>query len=185
MELERPEWLAADCAAGAVRHSAREQGRHGKAWSSTPRVVKLTEVITVAGYGALPDVYEWLIPDAMLTPAGAGAAFSELVESLPPNARVLDCACGTGQLAVGLAGLGLDVVAADASDGMIRRTQELADEAGVSLRALHASWDELPDHLDASTFDLVSADVRHSSVLPSQPSCHVAPRYVFSMIEST
>ena len=109
----------------------------------------------MAGYGALPDVYEWLIPDAMLTPAGAVAAFSDLVNSVPPNARVLDCACGTGQLAVGLAGLGLDVVAADASGGMVRRTQELADEMGVSLRALHASCDELPDHLDASTFDLV------------------------------
>src|SRR6478672_4328250 len=91
----------------------------------------------------------------MLTPAGAVAAFGDLVKSLPPNARVLDCACGTGQLAVGLAGLGLDVVAADASGGMVRRTQELADEMGVSLRTLHASWDELPDHLDASTFDLV------------------------------
>ncbi|HET7658836.1 MAG TPA: class I SAM-dependent methyltransferase [Oryzihumus sp.] len=112
-------------------------------------------MITVAGYGALPDVYEWLIPDAKLTPAGAVAAFSDLVKSLPPNARVLDCSCGTGQLAVGLAGLGLDVVAADASGGMVRRTQELADEMGASLRTLHASWDELPDHLDASTFDLV------------------------------
>jgi len=112
-------------------------------------------VITVAGYGALADAYEWLIPDTKVTPAGAVAAFSDLVKSLPPNARVLDCACGTGQLAVGLAGLGLDVVAADASGGMVRRTQELADETGVSLRTLHASWDELPDHLDASTCDLV------------------------------
>jgi SAM-dependent methyltransferase len=38
---------------------------------------------------------------------------------------------------------------------MVRRTLELADEAGVSLRTVHAAWDELPDHLDASTFDLV------------------------------
>ena len=109
----------------------------------------------MAGYGALPDVYEWLIPEAKVTPAGAVAAFDDLVKSLPPGARVLDCACGTGQLAVGLAGLGLDVVAADASGGMVRRTQELADDVGVSLRTLHASWDELPDHLDDSTFDLV------------------------------
>ncbi|MFC6008271.1 class I SAM-dependent methyltransferase [Angustibacter luteus] len=109
----------------------------------------------MAGYGSLPDVYEWLIPDAKMTPAGAAAAFSDLLTSLPPGARVLDCACGTGQLAVGLAGLGLDVVAADASGGMVRRTQELADDEGAPLQALHAAWEELPDHLDDSTFDLV------------------------------
>ena len=110
----------------------------------------------MAGYGALSDVYEWLIGDDRLTPAKAAAVYySDVMGSLPPNARVLDCACGTGQLAVGLASLGLDVVAADASDGMVRRTEKAADEQGVSLRALRASWDELPDHLEDSTFDLV------------------------------
>lgn len=110
----------------------------------------------MAGYGALSDVYEWLIGDDKLTPAKAAAVYySDVVGSLPPNARVLDCACGTGQLAVGLASLGLDVVAADASDGMVRRTEKVASEQGVSLRALRASWDELPDHLEDSTFDLV------------------------------
>lgn len=106
-------------------------------------------------YGALPDVYEWLIPDALLTPQGAVAAVEDLVQALPVNTRVLDCACGTGQLAVGLADLGMDVIAADASPGMIRRTQELADEHGVSLRTLRARWDELPDHLDAASFDVI------------------------------
>jgi SAM-dependent methyltransferase len=114
------------------------------------------EVIVVAGYGALSDVYEWLIGDDKLTPAQAAVAYcSDVVGPVPPNARVLDCACGTGQLAVGLASLGLDVVAADASDGMVRRTERAASEQGVSLRALRASWDELPDHLEDSTFDLV------------------------------
>ena len=109
----------------------------------------------MAGYGALSDVYEWVIPDGMLTPAGSVAAFGELVTSLPPNARVLDCACGTGQLAVGLAGLGLDVVATDASAGMVRRTQQLAEQHGVPLPTLRARWDELPDRLDESSpFDL-------------------------------
>jgi SAM-dependent methyltransferase len=106
-------------------------------------------------YGALPDVYEWLIPDAKLTPQGAVAAVEDLVHALSANTRVLDCACGTGQLAVGLADLGMNVVAADASPGMIRRTQELAAEHGVSMQTLHARWDELPDHLDASSFDLI------------------------------
>lgn len=112
-------------------------------------------LIDMAGYQTLPAVYEWLIADAKATPAGAVEAFGDLVRSLPPGAHVLDCACGTGQLAVGLAALGLDVVAADASLGMVRRTQELAAKSGVSLQTVHASWDELPDHLEASTFDLV------------------------------
>jgi SAM-dependent methyltransferase len=111
--------------------------------------------LTVAQYEVLPDVYEWLVPDAKLTPQGSVAALDHIVRSLPSDARVLDCSCGTGQLAVGLAGLGFDVVATDASAGMVRRTRELADEHGVPLQVLTAAWDELADHVDPSSFDLV------------------------------
>jgi SAM-dependent methyltransferase len=38
---------------------------------------------------------------------------------------------------------------------MVRRTQELADEHSVPLQALRVAWDNLPDYLDPSTFDLV------------------------------
>jgi predicted RNA methylase len=73
--------------------------------------------VILALYQALPDVYEWLMPDAKLTPEGSVAAVDDLVRSLPSGARVLDCSCGTGQLAVGLGRLGFDVVATDASPG--------------------------------------------------------------------
>lgn len=109
----------------------------------------------MAGYAELPEVYEWLMPDAKLSPGGSVAAFAEVVQLLPADARVLDCSCGTGQLAVGLAERGLDVVASDASSGMIRRTRELAEQHRASLQALHAPWSELLRHLDRSTFDLV------------------------------
>jgi SAM-dependent methyltransferase len=109
----------------------------------------------VAQYEDLSDVYEWLIPDAKLSPEGSAAALGDLLESLPPNARVLDCSCGTGQLAVGLRLLGLDVVATDASAAMIRRTQELADDHGVVVQAFTVAWEELLDHLAPSSFDLV------------------------------
>ena len=136
------------CVVRSERYESQAQSR--------PRVRRMMEVIAVAGYGELSDVYEWLIGDDKLTPAKAAAVYySDVVGPLPPNTRVLDCACGTGQLAVGLATLGLDVVAADASDGMVRRTGQLASEYGVSLRALRARWDELPDHLEDSTFELV------------------------------
>ncbi len=112
--------------------------------------------MAVAGYGTLSEVYEWLMPEGKLTPAGSVAAFGDLVERLPPKARVLDCACGTGQLAVGLAALGLDVTATDASAAMARRTHQLAEQHGVSLRTLRVSWDELSDRLDGSPpFDVV------------------------------
>ncbi|HEX6056539.1 MAG TPA: methyltransferase domain-containing protein, partial [Intrasporangium sp.] len=86
----------------------------------------------MTGYDALAEVYEWLISDAKLTPTEFAAAFDDVIRLLPSKARVLDCSCGTGQLAVGLSGLGMQVVATDASAAMVRRTEELAEEYGAS-----------------------------------------------------
>lgn len=109
----------------------------------------------MTGYDALAEVYEWLISDAKLTPADFAAAFDDVIRPLPSNARVLDCSCGTGQLAVGLAGLGLQVVATDASAAMVRRTEELAAEIGASLRTVRAAWHELTNHFDDASFDMM------------------------------
>ncbi|MEV8376883.1 class I SAM-dependent methyltransferase [Kribbella sp. NPDC056861] len=109
----------------------------------------------MTGYDVLADVYEWLISDAKLPPAQFAASFDDVLGQLPSNARVLDCSCGTGQLAVGLAGRGLQVVATDASEAMVRRTAELAEEFGATVQAERASWEELPEHFEDGTFDLV------------------------------
>jgi len=64
-------------------------------------------------YDTLAAVYDWLVhPADLLTPQGSAEAFDGLVD-LPPGARVLDCACGTGHLAVGLALRGVEVVATE------------------------------------------------------------------------
>ena len=73
-------------------------------------------------YGTLVEVYEWLEPDELLEPESQLAAFADIVEELSPGARVLDCAAGTGELAVGLALHGFHVTATDASHAMIERT---------------------------------------------------------------
>lgn len=109
----------------------------------------------MSGYGVLAEVYEWLISDEKVTPAKFAAAFDDVIRLLPSNARVLDCSCGTGQLAVGLAGLGMRVVATDASAAMVRRTGELAEELGASLRTVRAAWHQLTDHFDDASFDMV------------------------------
>ena len=97
-----------------------------------------------APYDTLAQVYEWLIPDNLLTPTGSAAVFAPLLESLERSAGILDCAAGTGQLAVGLADIGFSVVATDASEAMIARTRALAAAQNVDLLALTCSWEELP-----------------------------------------
>ena len=94
-------------------------------------------------YAALAEVYDFLVPEALLSPEGRAAAFSEVTEELAPGARVLDCACGTGTLAVGLALLGFDVDASDASPEMVIRTRALAVLRGVDVWAEARRWEEL------------------------------------------
>ena len=48
---------------------------------------RLRDEVIVTGYEALPDVYEWLIPAAKLTPEGSVAALGDLVQSLPSSGR--------------------------------------------------------------------------------------------------
>jgi SAM-dependent methyltransferase len=91
-------------------------------------------------YGTLAAVYDWLVPDALLTPEGSAEAFAPLLE---PGTRVLDCAAGTGALAVGLALAGFDVTASDVSPQMIRRTAALAQARGVDMRAEVRAWADL------------------------------------------
>jgi SAM-dependent methyltransferase len=95
-------------------------------------------------YASLADLYEFLTPEALLTPEGNVAAFAPWLPE--PPARVLDCACGTGLLAAGLAHAGYAVRASDLSPEMVARTRSLGVEAQVR------SWDDLPPSRD---FDVV------------------------------
>ena len=61
--------------------------------------------------------------------ADSVAASGDPVQPRPPNSRVLDCACGTGQLAVGLAARAVQLTACVSSG---EQTQPLNAEARVS-----------------------------------------------------
>jgi SAM-dependent methyltransferase len=106
-------------------------------------------------YGTLAGVYEWLVPEALLAPEGSVAAFAEVLEALDPGARVLDCAAGTGQLAVGLRLLGFEVTASDASSAMVERTCRLAADRGVELPTVVCGWERLVDQGWSDSFDAV------------------------------
>jgi SAM-dependent methyltransferase len=106
-------------------------------------------------YDTLAAVYDWLVPDALLTPEGAAAAFAGVVDELPDGAHVLDCAAGTGQLSVGLALRGLAVTATDASAAMVERTRSLAALHGTPVHALRCAWEELDAQGWDGSFDAV------------------------------
>jgi SAM-dependent methyltransferase len=106
-------------------------------------------------YETLASVYEWLVPDELLEPEGAAAAFGDLLGELAPGARVLDCAAGTGQLAVGLALRGFDVTASDASAAMVGRTRALAAARGAALRTATCTWEQLGRQGWGEPFDAV------------------------------
>jgi 2-polyprenyl-3-methyl-5-hydroxy-6-metoxy-1,4-benzoquinol methylase len=94
-------------------------------------------------YDTLAEVYDWLVPEALLEPEGSAAVFEAVLAELPSAARVLDCACGTGTLAVGLALRGFVVTATDASEGMVARTRALAERHGADLETATRVWEAL------------------------------------------
>jgi SAM-dependent methyltransferase len=103
----------------------------------------------VTQYDTLAAVYAWLVPEPLLEPEGAAAAFAGVTGGLAPGAPVLDCACGTGQLAVGLALRGFDVTASDASAAMVDATRRLAAHRHVALRTEQREWEALEGSFDA------------------------------------
>ena len=56
------------------------------------------------------------------------------------TASVLDCACGIGTQAIGLAALGYAVTGSDISDGELAEAAKRAAENDVSLRFEHADF---------------------------------------------
>ena len=94
-------------------------------------------------YNTLASVYDWIVPEALVTPAGSSEMFLPYIEGVAPGARVLDCAAGTGTLAVGLAERGFDVTATDASAGMVERTRALAAANGVDVDVRQCLWEDL------------------------------------------
>jgi SAM-dependent methyltransferase len=129
----------------------------------------------VVGYDELASVYGWLTPEPLLTPEGSVAAFASVVDTLTPGARVLDCAAGTGQLAVGLALAGFDVTATDASGEMIARTRGLAADRGADLTTCVCTWEVL------SYRARFAAELREAGLMPlSSAYAGDAERYLIT-----
>ena len=69
--------------------------------------------------------------------------------------RVLDAACGTGQHALALAGLGYPAEGADLSAGMVRKARQNAAERGLDMRFVAAGFGSLTGIFGEETFEAV------------------------------
>ena len=72
------------------------------------------------------------------------------------RARVLDCACGIGTQAIGLAALGYAVTASDISEAELLQARARAEQNGLSLRFERADFRALSETF-SETFDIVIA----------------------------
>ena len=72
------------------------------------------------------------------------------------TAEILDCACGIGTQAIGLAALGYTVTASEISDRELAEATERAEKNGVRIRFEHADFCALSDTF-AKQFDIIIA----------------------------
>lgn len=72
------------------------------------------------------------------------------------SAGILDCACGIGTQAIGLAALGYSVTASDLSSGALAEAERRAAESGVSIRFAKSDFCSLGEVFDGQ-FDIVIA----------------------------
>ena len=114
--------------------------------------------ITQTFYDSMAAQYDKLFQDWQATTREQAAILNALFEKsgFDRTARILDCACGIGTQAIGLAGLGYSVTASDISEGELAQARERAERNGVGIRFEHADFCALSKSF-SERFDIVIA----------------------------
>lgn len=114
--------------------------------------------ITQTFYDSLASQYDKLFLDWRAASKEQATILARLFteNGFDKTARVLDCACGIGTQAVGLAALGYDVTASDISDGELEQARKRAEEQGAVIRFAHADFCALSETF-SEQFDIVIA----------------------------
>ena len=114
--------------------------------------------ITQTFYNAIAPVYEKLFLNWQESSLEQAEILDRMFREngFDPTAHVLDCACGIGTQAIGLATLGYDVTASDISDGELEEARKRAGNNAVRIRFEHADFCALSE-VFPEQFDLVLA----------------------------
>lgn len=97
------------------------------------------------------------------------------------TAHVLDCACGIGTQAIGVASLGYEVTGTDISDRELEEAKKRADNNGVQIRFGHADFRALEDSLEEQ-FDIVIAMDNALPHMLTREDLNAAVRSITGMI---
>lgn len=98
--------------------------------------------ITQAFYNSMASQYDKLFLDWQATTHEQAAFLSKIFQDngFDHTVRILDCACGIGTQAIGLALLGYDVTASDISEAEILEAEKRAKENCAKLSFEHADF---------------------------------------------
>lgn len=114
--------------------------------------------ITQTFYNNLASQYDKLFQDWQATTHEQAVILNNLFaeSGFDKTARILDCACGIGTQAIGLATLGYTMTASDISDEELVKASERAEKNGVTIRFEYADFCALSDTF-SEQFDIVIA----------------------------
>lgn len=112
--------------------------------------------ITQTFYDSMATQYDKLFLDWQAATREQAVILDRIFRShgFDTSARVLDCACGIGTQAIGLAALGYTVTASDISDGELAEARARAEKNGVTIRFEHADFCSLSATF-SQPFDIV------------------------------
>jgi len=107
-------------------------------------------------YDDLASNYAFIFPDWQSAVERQGNTISNLIGE--PPLTVLDCSCGIGTQAIGLAKLGYTVHATDISSKEVEKAKEAADKMGVDLTFGVADFRSLDDVVEGEYDVAISFD---------------------------
>ena len=114
--------------------------------------------ITQTFYDNLATQYDKLFLDWQATTKEQAVLLHQLFaqHGFDQSASILDCACGIGTQAIGLAGLGYHMTASDISDGELAEAKDRAAKNHVQVQFAHADFCALSETF-SDKFDIVIA----------------------------
>lgn len=109
-------------------------------------------------YDHLATQYDKLFQDWDATAKAQAVMLDRMFreQGFDASARILDCACGIGTQAIGLAALGYDMTASDISEGELAEAKERAKKRNVEIRFEKADFCALSETFDEK-FDIIIA----------------------------